>query len=109
MKKKIVLAVLSIALFIGCKENKTTETQTTSSDGSSKFDELANMSFEENRPTEEQAKTLADELLFQRACQTYLWALPLINTISMKEGSEKTLVQAIMFCQYGKNDWMLIR
>ncbi|UWY27011.1 DUF1254 domain-containing protein [Flavobacterium sp. TR2] len=90
MKNKIVIAVLLIALFVACKQNKTTETQTVSSNGSSKFDELANMSFEENRPTEEQAKTLADELLFQRACQTYLWALPLINTISMKEGSEKT-------------------
>jgi hypothetical protein len=30
-----------------------------------------------------------DELLFQRATQTYLWALPLINTLGMKEGSEK--------------------
>ncbi|MET3026025.1 DUF1254 domain-containing protein [Flavobacterium sp. UW10123] len=90
MKNKIVIAVISIALLVACKQNKTTETQTVSSDGSSKFDDLANMAFEENRPTDEQAKTLADELLFQRACQTYLWALPLINTLSMKEGSEKT-------------------
>jgi len=28
-------------------------------------------------------------LLFQRAVQTYLWALPLINTFGMKVGSEK--------------------
>jgi hypothetical protein len=27
--------------------------------------------------------------LFQRATQTYLWALPLINTLGMKVGSEK--------------------
>jgi hypothetical protein len=28
-------------------------------------------------------------LLFQRGTQTYLWALPLINTLGMKNGSEK--------------------
>ena len=45
--------------------------------------------FVENRPTPETAQTLTDELLFQRATQTYLWALPLINTLGMKVGSEK--------------------
>jgi len=55
----------------------------------SRFDELANLSFKENRPTEQTAQTLRDELLFQRATQTYLWALPLINTLGMKTGSEK--------------------
>jgi hypothetical protein len=54
-----------------------------------RFDELANLPFVENRPTPATAQTLADELLFQRATQTYLWALPLINTLGMKEGSEK--------------------
>ena len=44
------------------------------------FDKLANLPFTENRPTKETAQTLRDELLFQRATQTYLWALPLINT-----------------------------
>src|SRR5262249_53868998 len=43
----------------------------------------------ENRPTPETAKLLREELLFQRATQTYLWALPLINTLGMKVGSEK--------------------
>jgi hypothetical protein len=54
-----------------------------------RFDELANMPFAENRPTRETAARLHDELLFQRATQAYLWALPLINTLGMKEGSEK--------------------
>jgi hypothetical protein len=56
----------------------------------SRFDELANLPFKENRPTEQTAQTLRDELLFQRATQTYLWALPLINTLGMQVGSEKT-------------------
>ncbi len=44
-----------------------------------RFDELANLPFTENRPTKETAQTLRDELLFQRATQAYLWALPLIT------------------------------
>jgi hypothetical protein len=55
----------------------------------SRFDELANATFKENRPTKKTAQTLRDELLFQRATQNYLWALPLINTLGMKDGSEK--------------------
>jgi hypothetical protein len=53
-----------------------------------RFDALADAPFSENRPTAATATTLRDELLFQRATQAYLWALPLINTIGMKFGSE---------------------
>ncbi|GAO44041.1 hypothetical protein FPE01S_03_00810 [Flavihumibacter petaseus NBRC 106054] len=56
---------------------------------SSGFSELAALPFETNRPTAAQSKLLKDQLLFQRACQTYLWAMPLVNTLGMKEGSEK--------------------
>jgi len=45
----------------------------------SRYDELANLPFVNNRPTAETATILSDELLFQRATQTYLWALPLIK------------------------------
>jgi hypothetical protein len=54
-----------------------------------RFEELSSLPFAENRPTPETARTLRDELLFQRATQTYLWALPLVNTLGMKVGSEK--------------------
>lgn len=53
------------------------------------FDKLANLPMKDGRPTKETAQTLRDELLFQRATQTYLWALPLINTLGMQVGSEK--------------------
>src|SRR5262245_66366378 len=56
---------------------------------SSPFDAIANLPFEQNRPTPETAKKLMDELEFQQATQAYLWALPLINTLGMKFGSEK--------------------
>ena len=55
-----------------------------------RFDKLANLPFAEGRPTKETAQTLRDELLFQRATQTYLWAMPLINMLGMQVGSEKT-------------------
>lgn len=54
-----------------------------------RFDALANSATFENRPTEASTKVLMDELVFQRACQTYLWAMPLINTMGMKVGSEE--------------------
>src|SRR5262252_8144413 len=54
-----------------------------------RYEALANSAMVENRPTPETARLLKDELLFQRATQTYLWALPLINTLGMKVGSEK--------------------
>jgi len=54
-----------------------------------RYEALANSAMVENRPTPETVRTLKDELLFQRAAQTYLWALPLINTLGMKYGSEK--------------------
>ena len=54
-----------------------------------RFEALSGLPFSENRPTQETARTLRDELLFQRATQAYLWALPLINTLGMKVGSEE--------------------
>jgi hypothetical protein len=54
----------------------------------SRFDALANAPFAENCPMSEAARALRDELLFQRATQAYLWALPLISTLGMKVGSE---------------------
>ncbi len=53
-----------------------------------RFDTLAGMSAKE-APARETAQMLRDELLFQRATQVYLWAMPLINTLGMKNGSEK--------------------
>ncbi|ABS65848.1 protein of unknown function DUF1214 [Xanthobacter versatilis] len=54
-----------------------------------RFDELADLPFAFNRPTPETAKTLKEALAFQQATQAYLWAMPLINTLGMKFGSDK--------------------
>jgi len=55
----------------------------------SRYDTLANAPFVKDYPTPESSRMLQDELLFQRATQAYLWALPAINLWAMKEGSEK--------------------
>ena len=52
-----------------------------------RYDALAHSPMFENRPAESR-KLLREGLLFQRATQGYLWALPLINTLGMKVGSE---------------------
>ena len=55
-----------------------------------RFGRLANLPMKENRPTAETARTLKEELVFQRASQTYLWALPLLNTMGMRDGFAKS-------------------
>lgn len=50
---------------------------------------IAGLPIVEGRATAQTAQTLRDELLYHRATQTYLWAMPLINTLGMKAGSEK--------------------
>jgi len=55
----------------------------------SRYQALANAPFEKDYPTAATARALKDELIFQRATQAYLWALPAINMWAMKEGSEK--------------------
>ena len=74
-----LVKVLPVAALLGCAAFAQ----------SGRFDKLADLPFQENRPTAETAQALRDELLFQRATQTYLWAMPLINTLGMKNGSEK--------------------
>jgi hypothetical protein len=56
---------------------------------SSRFDELANAPFTKGFLSKEAIASLKDELVFQRAVQSYLWALPVLNMYGMKDGSEK--------------------
>ncbi|SDT19702.1 Uncharacterized conserved protein [Pseudomonas sp. Z003-0.4C(8344-21)] len=51
------------------------------------YQDLVNLPTENNRPTASTTKTLLDELTFQRAMQTYLWAMPLLNTAGMRDGA----------------------
>jgi hypothetical protein len=52
------------------------------------WNDLRNLPFPENYPTEKTAQRLFDEMLFQRACQIVLWSMPAISVYAMKKGSE---------------------
>jgi hypothetical protein len=52
------------------------------------WDELAKLPFPNGYPTEEARTRLMDELLFHRAVEVYLGALPVVNMIAMRDGSE---------------------
>ncbi|MFI7838855.1 DUF1254 domain-containing protein [Pseudomonas asiatica] len=54
---------------------------------SDRYQDLANLPTENNRPTASTTQTLLDELKFQRATQSYLWAMPLLNTAGMRDGA----------------------
>jgi hypothetical protein len=56
---------------------------------SSRFNELANAPFTNGFLSNEAIASIKDELVFQRAVQSYLWALPVLNMYGMKDGSEK--------------------
>ena len=68
----LATALVGVLTMSGCATHKSTH--------ASHFEKLADLPFAEDRPTKETAQVLRDELLFQRAVQTYLWAMPLINT-----------------------------
>jgi hypothetical protein len=55
----------------------------------SRYDELADLPFPNGYPSKDGVAMLKEELLFQRAVQSYIWALPALNMVAMKEGSEK--------------------
>ena len=55
-----------------------------------RYKALAEAPFVNDYPTPETTRTLDEELYFQRAVQTYLWALPAVNMYAMKEGQAKT-------------------
>jgi hypothetical protein len=79
METKTLILALGLALGI--------TTQATLAQ--SRYEALANAPFSQGGLSKEDTASLSDELMFQRAVQTYLWALPSLNMYGMKEGSEK--------------------
>lgn len=82
MKTKTIL----VAALVGAL---TSITATPMAQAQSHYDELANLPFQAGYIAKDNKQTLLTELFFERAVQTYLWALPALNMYGMKEGSEK--------------------
>lgn len=53
-----------------------------------RWNELAELPFPHDFPSEESRIQLLDELYFQRAVQVYLAALPAVSMLAMRAGSE---------------------
>jgi hypothetical protein len=79
--KKVCLVLLAVLCLTAC--NQTTKLPP------SHYDRLADQPYIESYPLKVDISVLKQELLFERAVQAYLWALPALNMYGMKEGSEK--------------------
>jgi hypothetical protein len=66
---------------------------TSAQDAAQRYSMLADQPFTGGFLSEDARATLKEELIFQRATQAYLWALPALNMYGMKEGSEKVFGQ----------------
>ena len=76
---RVLIAILALCEgFSVCAQGQT-----------SRYEELARLPLKDGFLAPEDSAALMDELFFQRAVQTYLWALPALNMYGMKEGSEK--------------------
>jgi hypothetical protein len=81
--KAICSALAAAALLGGCGTSAPPPAQ------SSRYDQLSRIPLQEGYLSKADSAALKDELLFQRAVQSYLWALPALNIYAMKEGSER--------------------
>ena len=61
----------------------------TSSDPSTRWNELTTLPFEGGYPSTDAGNKLRSELQFQHAVQTYLWALPAMSLYAMRQAQEK--------------------
>ena len=86
-----VLGTASLATLAqtGAQAETQSQTKAPAPSLSSRYDDLANIPFESSYIPKDKTQALLDELYFQRAVQTYLWAMPALNMYGMKEGSEK--------------------
>jgi hypothetical protein len=82
------LATVAIFTFFGPQAALQSWTPSAAMAQEARFESLADSAFAADRPTAETTRLLKGELVFQRASQVYLWALPVINLYGMKEGSE---------------------
>jgi hypothetical protein len=86
MALKAICSTLAVAsLIAGCGSAPSDK----SSQSASRYDQLSQIPLQEGYLSKADSAALKDELLFQRAVQSYLWAQPALNIYAMKEGSER--------------------
>jgi hypothetical protein len=84
MKK--TLFTITIALVPLCAFASTSANEEALTVINNQHQTLAALPFDRGFPTAGSAKALQSELVFQRATQVYLWALPIVNMRAMQKG-----------------------
>jgi hypothetical protein len=97
MKKKLIVFPL-LLLLAACTQNNNTGTATSSDtiriEGNASLKGpayLSELSFVNDYPTNETVDNLYDAIDFQRACQAYVWAIPLVNMNELYIGFQRDL------------------
>ena len=82
-------------------------TATPMAQAQSRYEDLANLPFKEGYIAKDNVQTLLEELFFERAVQSYLWALPALNMYG-DEGrfGEGLRQRAITCCRSGRSGSM---
>ena len=55
------------------------------------WQDLRSLPFPESYPTKQSADRLHDEMLFQRACQAYIWSIPIVSMAQWQYAHTKQL------------------
>lgn len=88
MKRTLSLIALAFTFAIsGCSDS--VDADLSASQLKDRYVELSEVTFQNDYPTHQATLALDEELYFQRAVQTYLWALPAVNLHAIKEGLAK--------------------
>jgi len=82
VKKSSILLEIALAALVGVLELTNAHAQTVNT-------RIGKLDFELGVPTKETVTKLYDEVDFQRACQLYLWALPIIGFANLQGGPGK--------------------
>ncbi len=95
--KKLITVFLSVTVVAACNQSTQTTTVTTTSDSSGLSANsilndpgyLNGLAFKNDYPTNETAARLYDAIDFQRACQAYVWAMPLVALHELYIGNKR--------------------
>ena len=93
MRRLRFLPFCVLCVVVACSSDSERSSSATTGT-SSRYDELAELPFPNGYPTADAADALLDELVFQRAVQTYLWSLPAMSVYAMREGQRTTFGDA---------------
>ena len=82
MKKNVLLIAIAAIVFVSCNQplqQKKVQSQNDSANNSSIDTRLGKIDIERGYPSAASIDKLTDELDYQRACQAYIWGLPIVG------------------------------